>query len=589
MKAPTPATRLRMLWHSLWYRASWTVLAALWAVALVLGYIGLHRLAVEQGLAHSALDIIYRTLRLPTMQSGDVSIPPPWELQIARFALPILAAYTTIRAFFFVFLQRMQVDWMRNHAVICGLGRTGFLLAKSFRGRGQAVVVIERNRDNPLIDECRDNGIIVLIGDATDRDLLQRAHVQTASHVVSACTSDGTNAEVAVYAHDLARSRRSGVLTCAIRILDPQLCALLREQEIATDYSDPFRLEFFDLFEIGARAMLQEFPPFGAAEQPCLPHMLVVGLGHLGENVIIQAARAWQPRQAASGQRLTITALDRAAQLKTESLLLRYPPLQKICQIIPVQTDVTWPDFRRAAFLFDDDGACNVTIVYVCLDDDALGLAAGLAILQPTRTLNIPIVVRMTHEGGLAALLKNKDASRFGNLRGFPLLDRTCQPDLVLGGSHEIIARAMHESYLRQELARGGTMATNPSLTPWDSLPEATKELNRRQADHVGVKLQAIGCGIAPLSAWEPEIVTFSSSEVERMAYMEHGRWMEELRKQGWKLGQRDEKRKTNPYLVAWEQLPEDERELNRSLVRDIPALLARAGFEVYRLKESTV
>ena len=62
------------------------------------------------------------------------------------------------------------------------------------------------------------------------------------------------------------------------------------------------------------------------------------------------------------------------------------------------------------------------------------------------------VVVRMAQDAGLAVLLRDVDAGseRFRDLRAFGLLDRTCHPDQVLRGTHEILARAIHEEYLRQ-------------------------------------------------------------------------------------------------------------------------------------------
>ena len=52
------------------------------------------------------------------------------------------------------------------------------LLAKVFRERGDRVVVIEQEQGNDLLELCRDLGAIVLIGNATDDDLLRTACVQ---------------------------------------------------------------------------------------------------------------------------------------------------------------------------------------------------------------------------------------------------------------------------------------------------------------------------------------------------------------------------------------------------------------------------
>jgi len=249
--------------------------------------------------------------------------------------------------------------------------------------------------------------------------------------------------------------------------------------------------------------------------------------------------------------------------------------------------DIRWPEFQRAEFLFDPDGRCDVTIVYVCLDDDSLGLSAALALRQRVREHGIPVVVRMEQDAGLATLLGGLAGSGggFENLHAFGLLDRTCRPDLLLGGTHEVIARAIHEGYVGYREKLGEEPQIDPAMVPWEKLTEEFRESCRRQADHIGQMLRAVGCGLGPLTDWDAELFEFTSGEVDRMATMEHKRWMAERRREGWRLGPRDSKVQTNPNLVPWEQLPEEIKELNRDMVRGFPAFLARVGLQTYRLK----
>ena len=159
------------------------------------------------------------------------------------------------------------------------------------------------------------------------------------------------------------------------------------------------------------------------------------------------------------------------------------------------------------------------------------------------------------------------------------------------GGRHEILARAIHDDYVRRQKLAGATPVTNPSMVAWDDLPEDLKESNRYQADHIEVKLAAIGCGLQSLSDWKavsferlPEDVK-EVFDIERLARMEHERWCEERLRQGWSYapGEKDLKKKTSPHLVPWEKLSEEIREYDRDTVRGLPSFLAQAGFQIYR------
>jgi hypothetical protein len=68
------------------------------------------------------------------------------------------------------------------------------------------------------------------------------------------------------------------------------------------------------------------------------------------------------------------------------------------------------------------------------------------------------------------------------------------------------------------------------------------------------------------------------------MARMEHERWTNEKRAQGFTYGPRDPEKKTNPNLLPWEELPDEAKNFNRDAVRELPVLLEMSGFQIYRL-----
>ena len=145
-------------------------------------------------------------------------------------------------------------------------------------------------------------------------------------------------------------------------------------------------------------------------------------------------------------------------------------------------------------------------------------------------------------------------------------------------------------NYVRHQKQAGATPETNPSMVAWDDLPDDLKESNRQQADHIEVKLAAIGCGIQSLTDWKsasferlPEEVK-TVFDVELLARMEHERWCEERRRLGWTFasGPKDLKKKTSPYLVPWEELPPEIQDLDRNTVLGLPSFLAQAGFQIY-------
>jgi hypothetical protein len=529
------------------------------------------------------------------MVSGSVPGPVSWELQVARFLVPALAAYTALLALAMIFTQQSQqvrLWFMRDHVIICGLGRKGVRLANQFRDIGDKVVVIEADEGNDWIEASRSSGAVVLNGDASDPEMLRKARLNRARYLISVIGDDGKNAEVAVQAEKLSHEREDGALTCSIHLVDPQLWYLLREKELDIAADSHFRLELFNIFDRGASLLLKTHSPWASdqGEHICDKHLVLIGLGKLGQSLIIQAASQWREQRVNADHRLKFKIIDLDAEQKVETLCVRYPNLEEVCEIEPLQMDVRSADFQSAEFLYDEGGHCDVDSVYVCMDNDSLGLRTGLTLYQKIRDYNIPVIVRMVEDAGLALLLheEDKNKSPYKKLHAFPLLDQTCTPDIILRGTHELLARDLHAAYLKgldnEQVEGGGEMA----LSAWEDLPEDTKESNRKQADRIGVILEEHGYHIAPLTDWKAADLVFIKNEdegideVEAMALMEHELWCQEMLADDWQSGPvRSKEQKTHPDLVPWDDLPEEEKEKNKKFIHDLPKVLARAGFQI--------
>jgi hypothetical protein len=121
-------------------------------------------------------------------------------------------------------------------------------------------------------------------------------------------------------------------------------------------------------------------------------------------------------------------------------------------------------------------------------------------------------------------------------------------------------------------------------MQPWEFLAENLKESNRRQADHIAVKLRAIGCEVSRPEPKRSVVTGFKPEEIELLARMEHQRWNAEKYVDGWTNGQaRDDEKKIHDCLVDWDKLPEEIREYDRHAVRKIPELIALIGKTIYR------
>ncbi len=144
----------------------------------------------------------------------------------------------------------------------------------------------------------------------------------------------------------------------------------------------------------------------------------------------------------------------------------------------------------------------------------------------------------------------------------------------------EALSRQTHEAWLRAQ----SRTDRKPAMVSWEELAEEYRESNRAQARDMLRKLDVMGYRCVPQEANSPP-VTFTDDEIERMAIMEHDRWMKEKMAAGWTYGpERNNALKIHPLLVPYHHLDEKAREMDRDPVRMIPEWLGRVGFGVVKV-----
>ena len=565
-------SRLRPIWHTV--RPAAILLFV--SLVLVLGTIGYDQL---EGKNYSPFDAFYLAIGLFTL-GGQVDPPIPTELQIARIIAPVVTGYAVIRAVLALFRQNLQLMhirlFLRRHVVVAGLGPTGFRLVLALDDCDYRLVAIESDANNPAVAACRDRGISVLIGDATDPLTLGRAQLQRAHYLVVACGDDRVDIDIAATAADLMAGTERGTLTSLVALDDLRLWRLLSARLLGSPRRTGFRLELFHINEIAARRMLELQPPFEDGDPA--PHLMFIGLDGVGSSLVLHAARMW--RSARHGdERLEVSVLSPGAQSECAALRADNPSLDDICELRPVPAQLGASELAQAT-----DEAGRPTSVYVCRDDESEALAVGLILGELPELATTPVVVAVQDaDAGAASAIRS---AQRGSVAPFGVLSSALTPALLRGGANEALARLKHENYVQEEEAKGITAEQNPRMAPWDELGDAYQEENRAFADGIGEKVALAGCAIvsSPLASSGEVSFRFSDEQVDLLAEEEHRRWCESRRRESWRHGpERDDERKLHPSLVPWAELPEEEKEKDRDPVRTLPVMLAEAGFQIVR------
>ena len=94
-----------------------------------------------------------------------------------------------------------QIAKLKDHYIVCGYGRIGRVLARYLTERYLNVVIIEKNESRQAaMDE---DGVLYLMGEATDENLLLRAGIKDAKGLITAVATDADNVFLTLIAKQL--------------------------------------------------------------------------------------------------------------------------------------------------------------------------------------------------------------------------------------------------------------------------------------------------------------------------------------------------------------------------------------------------
>ncbi len=174
--------------------------------------------------------------------------------------------------------------------------------------------------------------------------------------------------------------------------------------------------------------------------------------------------------------------------------------------------------------------------------------------------------------------------------------------------AHEVFCEALRERGYRFGARTDERRRLHSSLRPFEELPEEEREQCRGNARDIPNKLAAAAYVMMPARINAPPF-QFPGPDLDRLAEMEHERWMAAKLAAGWRWAKATDKaRRLHQDLLPWARLDAGERERrygdvaarvgrgtlsetakekDRSLVRDIPRILAKVGYTVVATRTS--
>jgi voltage-gated potassium channel Kch len=554
-------------------------------VALILGYLGLDQyLAQEPAASRDFLNLLYGDLQLFVLGSDPLQNATrfPLALQIARFAAPavtLFAVTEAVRLLMATELRRIRARRARGHAIVCGDSSAARTLAARLHAGQQRVVVVRSRPIGAL--ELRRRSLLGVSGDATDADVLRGAGAAQAT-VIYACADDSaTNVAIATAAGRILGDS-GGSATVYALIHDPERAVALQARRLGVDAAPGLRLDFFNFDQLAVRVLLAQRPLPVAGGRP--PRLLVAGDSPFARALLVEIARDWRLRRTAGQAMASIDFVAPAATRTLYDLSHRYVILRESCEVTPYDTDVAGLLARRRDATYDE--------AYLCYDDEEYGLQVALTSYELWHRVSGSVLVPVDRLAGLTDAFGDQyrqpllDQVR-GRIRLFGKVSAACDPALIAEDLVERLARLIHERYVIGVRDRNEPVADPAALVDWTILDDERRRANRSQATSIGAKLHAIGCAIVARSGHDD--FEMSHDEVELLARAEQQRWVNDAAALGWRPGAVPNGiTRQSPDLVDWAELGDAGKEKCRAAVRDIPPILADAGFQVVRIGDTS-
>ena len=97
--------------------------------------------------------------------------------------------------------RSLAMSKLRDHFIICGAGRVGSHLVRGLKASNDPFIVIEKDR--AIVEKLMDQGVSVLVRDATLEETLREAGVEHARGLAACLPDDADNVYVVLTARDL--------------------------------------------------------------------------------------------------------------------------------------------------------------------------------------------------------------------------------------------------------------------------------------------------------------------------------------------------------------------------------------------------
>ena len=570
----------------------WWIIGALGIIAFFLAMIGFNIMYTEAGVQRNLFDLAFQSMKIFGMEFVDgFSSPLPWQLEVARWLAPGVILYTAVKAIMY-FIRRefksFQLSYKKDRIIVTSLNEKSRHLIKDFLNNGEKVIVIAGIKDVRKLDEVEKEGAVIVEGDITSKKFLNNIAAHKAKHFVFLEDDDETNISNAISVYNyLIKYGKDKKQTIFTHVADDIKLDELMELKFFEKYLEKneanknCEIRVFSMNERSSRVLFNAFSPDEfKTVRPDSPQLRVAifGSGKLSQSMIIRFARIGH---YANHSKIKIT-LFHEGDFLVKKLLQNFPKITDLIEFESIDNPIDLFDIEEFNKLQHEQ---PFDAVYLLCENDSLSSNILKKLIKNDAKGNINVVLALLNPDGI--LSKWYNVKTIGNisLHKFNLIEESFTIQSVISEKIDEMAKLIHAFYLPPKEERNPEKGSHKE---WEYLAIDFKNQNREQADHLDVKVRALGCKIVPLDSPEEEFIIDEKAEIfEILAETEHNRWIGHMTLSGWKKGKkRDENNKIHPDLIPYHKLSEDVKQYDRETILNIPVLLEKQGKKIVKRDE---
>jgi Trk K+ transport system NAD-binding subunit len=263
-------------------RAYWLQII-LWSTSIMIVIlVGLHYFPKESENI-GFLEALYYSLRLFIFEHDLSHFPRSYPLILIHFVAPMIAlsAIGTAVTYLFKLSPAILTRWMSDHVVVCGLGRTGRLIAETLKKKHIPVVGVEKDSIESFTSWSDEHHVRVIQGDFHHREVLKKAGANKARSVIFASGDDLSNMEGVIGAYKFLQNVSDDIRLLWAHIANERLADTARAAVIT--YGNT-AVRFFDTYRIAASKMISKyFPP---ESRKGIREIVILGFGKFGRDLL---------------------------------------------------------------------------------------------------------------------------------------------------------------------------------------------------------------------------------------------------------------------------------------------------------------